>query len=138
MKILHTRTAMTAKSTTGTLSIDGKPFAVTLEDVERPAKIHGKTAIPAGKYPVVVTYSPKFKRDVVMLVGVAGFSRIYCHCGNKAEDTEGCVLIAKRKVNGDYIQGDSKKLEAELLKRVKSALAVGESVTWQVVGFVVV
>ena len=56
-------------------------------------KIKGKSAIPEGRYPVVITYSPKFKQWLPLLVNVPMFSGIRIHAGNDAvNDTQGCLL----------------------------------------------
>lgn len=134
MLILHTRLDMTEKSTTGKISIEGKHYAYTLEDPQRKEKIWGQTAIPAGMYRVCTTWSTKLKREVLMLSDVPGFDRVYVHSGNKAEDTEGCVLIARNLSNPDYIQGDSKILVDQLFKRVKAYIAQGIPVWWKIEG----
>ena len=56
-------------------------------------KIKGKSAIPEGRYPVVITYSPKFKQWLPLLVNVARFSGIRIHAGNTVKDTQGCILV---------------------------------------------
>jgi len=55
-------------------------------------KVKGATAIPAGRYRVIITPSPRFKRLLPRLVGVEGFDGILIHPGNDAEDTDGCIL----------------------------------------------
>lgn len=47
--------------TIGELYIEGEYYCDTLEDTVREEKIAGKTAIPYGKYEVIVNRSPKFK-----------------------------------------------------------------------------
>ena len=77
----------------------------TIEDQVRPAgsKIYGKTAIPAGKYKITVTMSPRFKKELPLIHDVPGFDGIRIHGGNGHEDTLGCVLVGGMRV-GDHIQ----------------------------------
>ena len=56
------RKEFTQRSTIGELSVDGQFECYTLEDMVRPVKIKGMTAIPAGAYEVVVTFSARFQR----------------------------------------------------------------------------
>ena len=85
--------------TVGELLLDGQHEAWTLEDVVRAdgVKIPGETAIPAGFYMVDITYSPRFKRELPLLLGVRNFVGIRIHPGNTASDTEGCILIGQGK-----------------------------------------
>ncbi|MCR5642879.1 MAG: DUF5675 family protein [Prevotella sp.] len=75
-------------------------FCDTLEptwrDYEHGAyKVKGRSAIPEGRYPVVITWSPKMKQWLPILLGVPKFEGIRIHAGNTAEDTEGCILVGK-------------------------------------------
>ena len=51
----------TENSTIGELLVDGIWECFTLEDVERPVKIKGETAIPKGTYKVIINESNRFK-----------------------------------------------------------------------------
>lgn len=63
-------------------------------------KIPGHTAIPEGTYHVFITKSAKFKKWLPYLMGVPGFKGIRIHAGNKAEDTQGCILVGENRVKG--------------------------------------
>jgi hypothetical protein len=86
--------------TIGDLYVEGEFECHTLEDPvrENPLlpvaawKIAGKTAIPAGTYKVIITWSPRFKRMLPLLVAVDGFVGVRIHAGNIAADTDGCLV----------------------------------------------
>ena len=99
------------------LFIDGEFFCYTLEDVVREQKIYGKTAIPYGKYEVVITYSPRFQKNMPLLKNVPNFEGVRIHTGNTANDTEGCILVGKSK-GYDFI-GGSRNAFNELMERIK-------------------
>ena len=63
---------------------------MTLEEIMR-IKVKGATAIPRGVYEVRMTYSPKFGKDLPLLVNVPGYSGVRIHC--LTPDTE--VLTEK-------------------------------------------
>lgn len=114
-----TRQPSKHKSTIGALhwSVDaGKTWTYlcfTLEDEIREVpdvpveqwKVAGQTAIPQGKYKVIVDYSMRFKRGLPRVLNVPGFEGIRIHGGNGPENTEGCLLVAYRKLRDDFIQG---------------------------------
>lgn len=91
----------------GILYIDGQRICETLEDQDRglsqemqlkdiiARKIKGETAIPIGRYQITWTYSPRFKKMLPLLKCVPGFEGIRIHSGNKAKDTEGCILCGR-------------------------------------------
>lgn len=90
--------------TIGLLYVNGAFICNTLEDMDRgltsamsakeiaAIKVKGKTAIPTGTYSVIMSYSPRFKKQMPLICGVKGFEGIRIHSGNSAEDTEGCIL----------------------------------------------
>lgn len=77
----------------GDLLVNGEFQCHTLEDIPRQVKVKGETAIPAGDYPVEITWSPRFNRDLPLVRGVPGFEGIRIHAGNTDKDTEGCILV---------------------------------------------
>lgn len=130
MQLSLKRTTFTAESTIGKLSIDGRYECLVLEDVVRKAgapKVYGKTAIPAGTYPVTITYSNRFRRLMPLLGNVPGFAGIRIHSGNTAADTEGCLLVGTTQ-SKDFV-GNSRAAYAVLYARIKEALDAGEPVT---------
>ena len=50
--------------------------------------------IPAGTYPIAVTWSPKFKRMLPLVLNVKGRSGIRFHRGTKPEHSRGCILVS--------------------------------------------
>ena len=50
--------------------------------------------IPAGTYPIQVTWSPKFKRMLPLVLNVPGRSGIRVHRGTKPEHSRGCILVS--------------------------------------------
>ena len=50
--------------------------------------------IPIGTYPIAVTWSPKFKRMLPIVLNVPGRSGIRVHRGTKPEHSRGCILVS--------------------------------------------
>ena len=98
LKLLLVREIKTEKQTHGRLfkinEKDQREFICdTLEDKERLVKIKGETAIPTGKYTVIVTMSPRFKKELPLILNVPSFSGVRFHGGNTEKDSEGCPLL---------------------------------------------
>ena len=113
----------------------GLYFCDTLEptwrDYEHGAyKIKGKSAIPEGRYAVVISYSPKFKQWLPLLLGGPEFNKkwsgIRIHAGNSVKDTEGCILIGENREVGKVL--NSRKWLYELKHRIVEAKDRGEAV----------
>ena len=92
------REPSTAAATLGILLIDGVFACWTLEDVVRPVKIPGETAIPAGRYDVRLSLSQRFQKVLPEVLAVPGFAGIRIHAGNTQADTHGCVLGGRVRV----------------------------------------
>lgn len=122
MELKLKRLHKTDKSTIGELSIDGVFECYTLEDVERDVKVYSKTAIPKGQYKVIINQSNRFKKLMPLLLNVPNFEGVRIHSGNKAEDTEGCILVGQTR-SLDFI-GNSKKAYDKLFKKMQLAKSI--------------
>lgn len=133
MELSLTRQPSNALATLGHLDVDGRPFCYTLEDPVRDlgehgeGKIYGKTAIPSGRYPVLITWSVKFQKMMLAVEGIPYFTGIRIHSGNDADDTLGCILVGSVVAGPNRIQGGSTMLP-QLLAKVQQALDKGEEV----------
>nr|DAW29516.1 MAG TPA: hypothetical protein [Caudoviricetes sp.] len=115
MEIRLKRIARKDGYTIGQMSLNGDYFCDTLEDTDRglkdtmqvneilAKKRKGVTAIPTGKYDVVLTFSPKFKRVLPLLLNVKGYEYIRIHHGNFPSSTDGCLLVGENKERGKVI-----------------------------------
>ena len=93
-------------------------------------KVKGRSAIPEGRYAVVISWSPKFKQWLPILLGGPDFNRkwqgIRIHAGNTAKDTEGCILVGQNREVGKVL--DSRKWLYELKQKIVEARDRGEAV----------
>ena len=119
-------------------SIEGVFECYFLEDTVREQLIDGKwtwkpefkikreTAIPSGKYQVIIDLSNRFQRDTPRLLRVPDFSMIRIHPGNTERDTDGCLLpgtIANH--NSVYY---SRRAYQQLFDKIKLVLDHGREV----------
>jgi hypothetical protein len=119
--------------TLGTLSVDGVFECFTLEAVVREIpglavvdwKIPDITAIPSGTYQLVITASARFHKLLPELVDVPGFAGVRIHCGNRAEDTEGCILVGRQRGVATILE--SRIAFTALFPKIKAAFDRGES-----------
>lgn len=118
----------------GNLYIDNQFFCNTLEDQNRDLnkngkfdglekKVAGDTCIPFGRYEVVVNMSPKFGRELPLLLNVPEFEGIRIHRGNTIKDTAGCILVGENKEVGKVL--NSTTYEQKITKIIKEATAKG-------------
>lgn len=128
--------------TIGLLYADGKFVCNTLEDTDRgltsamserqiaSIKVKGKTAIPTGTYPIIVTYSPRFKKQMPLLCNVKNFEGVRIHSGNTANDTEGCILCGKNTEVGKVTS--SRIWTEKVYELINNAIRKRESVTIEI------
>lgn len=122
-------------ATTGRLFVNGLFECDTLEDRVREItnqpvfswKVHGETAIPVGRYQVIITMSPRFKKLLPRLIDVPGFDGVLIHAGNTAKDTDGCILVGKAQGNA-IIGGTSRPALDKLQGKLQAALNSGQEV----------
>ena len=141
MLIKLRRTLQTPNSTAGDLWIEDLLVCHTLEDAWHMTKMPGITRIPAGNYriglrtastPMNDRYRARFGEDfhkgMLYILGVPDFEYVYFHCGNRVEDTKGCVLVGSEIVaptepDGEYTLHGSEKAYREFYPIVRDALA---------------
>ena len=130
MNLTLKRLNLTPNYTEGELYVNGVYFCKTLEDTNRDLnkngqfdnnekKVYGETCIPYGKYKVILSYSPKFKRELPEILEVPDFQGIRIHRGNKISDTLGCILCGEKIKNG-YLS-NSTPYEIKLVELFKQA-----------------
>ena len=113
----------------GDFFIEGVFFCYSLEDQIRYSdkKVYGKTAIPDGRYRIVLNWSNRFKRIMPLLLDVPNFSGLRIHGGNTAEDSHGCPLIAFNLIeNKTKIQGTAEKALTKKLQEFEKENPSGE------------
>ena len=137
MEFLLQRTEKHKDYTIGCLFAGNELICNTLEPTWRDIglgrkgrKVPGRTAIPEGRYPVVITYSPKFAAWLPLLLHVPGFAGIRIHAGNSVEDTAGCILVGENLKPGRLFS--SKLFLYRVKKKIVEAKERGEGV-WIVV-----
>ena len=93
-------------------------------------KVKGRSAIPEGRYAVVISYSPKFKAWLPILLGGPEFNSkwqgIRIHAGNTVKDTQGCILVGRNQRVGEVLE--SRKWLYELKMKIVEAKGRGEAV----------
>ena len=87
-------------------------------------------AVPEGRYAVVITWSPKFKMWLPLLLGGPDFNHLFkgirIHAGNTVEDTQGCILVGRNQIVGRVLE--SRKWLYDLKQKIVEAKDKGEAV----------
>jgi len=138
LNLLLKRVALKPTYTIGKLHVDGVYFSDTLEDPVRDhnkdgdlddhgeGKVYGETAVPYGRYKVILNLSPRFKRILPRLMNVKHFDGILIHPGNTAKDTHGCILVGVNNQVGRV--NESKATFDRLFKVLSDADADGKEI----------
>lgn len=139
MELILERKIHNATSTEGNLYINGKWFCNTIEDIVRAKpgewkkelKVYGKTAIPYGTYPVLVTWSNRFKRMLTGVFNVPDFEGIRIHNGTSELSSSGCIIVSykdddknKRLINDKAAMDDLCRLITIAQKKEKITLKI--------------
>lgn len=114
LNLLIRREQFTDQATLGSLYLAGLWECFTLEDRVRAdpdlstpqneAKVYGETAIPVGKFRMVLSLSPRLKIVTPELLDVPGFSGIRVHVLNRPEETLGCIGVGQGRADGRLVR----------------------------------
>jgi hypothetical protein len=112
MELILKREWLSDECSIGELYVNGVFECFSLEDKDRgltqhmplaqiqKIKVYGQTAIPKGRYPVIIQFSEKHGKELPTLRNVPDYGGVEMHPGNTAVDTLGCILVGQmRTVN---------------------------------------
>lgn len=133
MELRCIRKIRQTKATISEFLINGNRFCHILEDVDRgldsqmplkkllALKQPHITAIPTGRYQVVLSYSPHFKKILPRVLGVPAYDGILQHAGNTDLHTDGCQILGDWDGDQDFIHNSRNVMEAyiEILERAE-------------------
>lgn len=97
----------------GELFLNDKFFGYTIEDTDRDlyetdsisklkkVKVAKKTAIPYGRYRVILSYSTKLKRYLPLILDVPNWIGIRLHAGASPSYSSGCVCVGLERKGKD-------------------------------------
>lgn len=134
MELLVHREISNTACTPGDMSVDGAYYSRTLEPIVREIpgmavekwKIWGRTAIPVGRYRVLMEFSPKFNRNMPHLQAVPGFSDIMIHPLNYPQETHGCIGVGQSMNQDQTALVSSRAAFSPLLVKIINCLENGD------------
>ena len=86
----------------------------------------GLISIPKGSYQVIINHSPRFNKDLPLLLNVPGYEGIRIHTGNTVSDTEGCILVGYNRRKGMVL--NSRSAMYFLMEQLTAAVARKEKI----------
>ena len=92
MEIKLTRNPQKGNAVNGLLVIPAETGYVRADRII-PTLENAEYIIPAGTYPLDLTWSPRFKKLMPLIGGVPDREGIRIHMGSKPEHSEGCILV---------------------------------------------
>ena len=110
----------------------------TIEDVNRDInrdgdlldlneeKVMHKTAIPFGRYEVIVNMSSRFKRMLPRILNVPHFDGILIHNGKDETSSSGCVIVGENREKGKVLNSSfwMNKLTDYLLEEQRKGIKI--------------
>lgn len=139
MELTLKRVRQGNNSTLSELYIDGRFQCYGLEDTVRDVKIKGRTAIPAGTYPLGLNRGggmntaykkrfPDMHQGMIEIRTIPNFSLVYIHIGNTHDDTEGCLLVGTyfHKSNDDWGVYQSANAYTQLYGTIIEHVKIGQ------------
>jgi hypothetical protein len=121
--------------TLGRMYCNGVFYCFTCEDEDRKlefggVKVKTRTAIPRGRYHLTASFSNRFQKELPYVEEVPQFEGVRMHGGNRAEDSEGCLLLGQVRTS----TGVAKCADtvAEVTRRINEAEDEGRLVILEV------
>jgi len=132
MNIQILRYAYGPDDTLSRVIVDGSFLCYALEDKYRTEKVYGETSIPHGNYQIALRktggmnkrYAKRFGAlhdGMLWLKEVPNFKYVLIHCGNRADDTAGCLLVGD-SVNNNKVEEGFLGHSAQAYRRLYSMI----------------
>lgn len=117
---------------------------MTVEEINK-KKVYGETAIPYGRYEIRMdiqspkysnyakyAWAKKYGAKLPRFMNVKGYSGVLAHVGNKATDSDGCVIIGLNKEKGMVLESKAtfqKLMDNYLIPAYKSGYKIYWNIT---------